>query len=778
MATIEREMTGVAADDVERFSSRIARLHARLQARMLRPQARWQPPSVLDRPELATLPLVVRRAHASARVLTEMPIEIADDELIVGTTAVDGVITRTSLPEFATAEEHARALAEGFGITSSLSHKAPDYPAVTDRGLRAILDEIDAKAAEIAARPASPERDEKLLFMESMRIELAAVIALANRYAALAEALAAAEPARAAELRQIAAVCRRVPEFPARTFQEAIQGVWFVHYAFTSTKTNLSLGRLDQYLGPYLEADLAAGRLTDNAARDLADCLWLKFNDRASLRREDHLAQVATHPIRVGCRQRDILATDLADALNHFGQNILLGGLRPDGVDGANAATYLFLSCLERFEFTSPVVTVRLHRGAPGALVRRCAEVLKGGGGMPYIDNDDVLVPAYQRLGVPVEDARDYVNSNCWETMIAGASDQELIRGINFLLLLEWALNRGVTRCRGGREGVDTGDPRAFATFDELLDAWKRQLDDLVSRNIDYVGARYFACDLYHSGHGRYSFNPLLSALTRDCIAREADVIRGGARYVIWHVMGEAVANCIDALAAIKTLVFEQRTVDMATLLDALECNWQGHETLRQQLIARAPKFANDRVEADAIGRELMRWFVARTAVHARRYPAILFPCSVGTFSWYASIGAEVGASCDGRFAGEPIAPNFSPTVGMDVTGPTAAIKSYVQMAMTDLAAGAPIDLRFAGSSLRGEAGAERLRAFIQAFIALGGNMLTITVTDAELLRRAMAEPLAYRGLRVRMGGWSAYFVALSREQQLLHIAKVEHGIA
>jgi formate C-acetyltransferase len=326
--------------------------------------------------------------------------------------------------------------------------------------------------AEITGRPDSPARAETLLFMESMRIELTAVIALAHRYAALAETLATtAEPVRAAELRQIAAVCRRVPEFPARTFQEAIQGVWFVHYAFTSTRTNLSLGRLDQYLGPYLEADLAAGRLTEAGARDLADCLWLKFNDRASLRRDDHLTRVSTHAIQVGCRQRTMLATDLADALNHFGQNILLGGLRPDGADGTNAATDLFLSCLERFEFTSPVVTVRLHRGAPVALVRRCAEVLKGGGGMPYIDNDDVLVPAYQKLGVPVEDARDYVNSNCWETMIAGASDQELIRGINFLLLLEWALNRGVTRCRGSREGIDTGDPRAFATFDDLLDA-------------------------------------------------------------------------------------------------------------------------------------------------------------------------------------------------------------------------------------------------------------------------------------------------------------------
>jgi choline trimethylamine-lyase len=378
---------------------------------------------------------------------------------------------------------------------------------------------------------------------------------------------------------------------------------------------------------------------------------------------------------------------------------------------------------------------------------------------------------------VPTVDARDYANSNCWETMIAGRSDQELIRGINFLLVLEWTLNRGVTRCRG-KEGVDTGDPTKYATFDDLLNAWKQQIDTLLAQNIDFVGSRYFDCDLYHSGHGKYSYSPLLSALIQDCVANETDVIRGGARYVIWHVMGEAASNCIDAMAAIKKLVFDERTVSMATVLDALAANWRGYEDLRQQMLSRVPKFANDDTYADAIGRELLAWFTQRTQFHGRRYPKIIFPCSVGTFSWYPSIGTEVGASCDGRFAGEPIAPNFSPVFGSDLNGPTSAIKSYAQMSMTDLAAGAPMDLRFAGSGLRGDAGTDRLRAFIQAFVALGGNMITITVTDVETLRKAMAEPEKYRGLRVRMGGWSAYFVALSREQQLLHISKVEHGLA
>ena len=766
-----------AADEL--FSPRIARLYARLRANMDRPQRDWRPESIVADQGVAARPLVIRRALAFARTLEVVPIEIDGDELIVGRAASDGAALRTLPPEFATPEEHAKARSEGHGITNRLSHKTPDYPSVPRRGLAALIDEVATKRAEAAARPDSPERQDSLGFLESIRIELQAVVAFAGRYADLAERLAeSAAPDRAAELQEIAAICRQVPERPARTFHEAVQAVWLVHHAFGVTNSALSLGRLDQYLGPYLEADLAAGQIDESRAQEIADCLWLKFNDRASLRRDDQLARVKTREIEVGYRHRTLLATDQADALNHFGQNLLLGGIRPDGEDGTNRATYLFLDCLERFELTSPVVTVRLHRGSPQALFRRCAEVLKRGGGMPYIDNDDAIVTAYEKLGVPAEDARDYANSNCWETMIAGKSDQEIIRGINFLLILEWALNRGITRARGVQEGLDTGDPASFETFEMLLEAWKQQLDELVSRNVDFIGERYFACDLYHSSHGRYSYNPLLSALTKDCVERETDVIRGGARYVLWHMTAEGVANAIDALAAIRRLVYEERSVDLATVVAALAADWRGYEDLRQRMVHRAPKFANDDPAADALGREMVGWFVERTRHHARRYPRIIFPCSVGTFSWYASIGQECAASTDGRFAKEPVTPNFSPTLGMDLRGPTAAVKSYVQMSMSDLAAGAPLDLRLAAGALSGEAGTERLRAFIQAFVLLGGNMLTLTITDVAALRAAMAEPEKHRGLRVRMGGWSAYFVALSREQQELHVARVEHGLA
>ncbi|TAK21030.1 MAG: hypothetical protein EPO26_16215 [Chloroflexota bacterium] len=776
--TVSRETDREGGQKQAGSTPRVRRLHARLQDAMLCRQEVWRPGSILDDPTLATLPLVLRRAHAFGRVLDTMPIEIAPDELIVGKSAVDGVVQRTSLPEFASSEEHARARAEGMGITSSLSHKTPDYPPLVRRGMRAIIAETEARCAALECEPPTQEREAQILFFRSVAIECKALVRLANRFADLADRQALdAPPPRAAELRHIAAVCRRVPEFPARGFHEAVQSVWFAHFSFFSTGTGLALGRFDQYCWPALRRDLTTERLSLDRAREILECVWLKFNDRAQLARENFADRYQDGPWVAGDRVRTITGFDRADAINHFGQNIVLSGLTPSGVDGTNDLTHLCLDCLEHFEFTSPVVTVRLHRGSPDRLVERCAEVLKTGGGMPYIFNDEAIVPAYRKLGVPSRDARDYANSNCWETMIAGKSDQELIRGVNFPLILEWVLNRGVTRCRDIQEGIDTGDPREFAHFDDLLEAWKRQLDAYVARNIDYVGEAYARGDLFHSGHGRYSYNPLLSALIRDCLVRGQDVIRGGARYVIWHLMGEGVANCVDALVAMKWLVFDQRAVAMDEVIVALERNWQGHEQLRQRMIARAPKFANDEREADSIAADLMQWFTARAQYHAQRYPSILFPCAVGTFSWYHSIGREVGASCDGRFNGDPVTPNFSPSVGMDLKGPTAAIRSYCKMPSTDLAGGGPMDLRFAGSHLRGEAGTHRLGGFLRAFVALGGNMTTVTITDAELLKRAMREPDKYRGLRVRMGGWSAYFVALSPEQQRLHIAKVEHGL-
>lgn len=789
-------------------SERVKRLYSLLQERMTRKQKRWGADlTILDDPKTAQLPFVLRRAKAVEKILLEMPVAIEDNDFIVGNAVEEEVIVRPGLPQYATEAELALAEEEGSVIQEGLAHKTPYYPRIIEKGLSGIIDEIDMKIATIAGRLQSQERDERLALFQAMRIECEAVIALANRYADLAHRLStrASSSQRRDELIQIAEVCRRVPEFPASSFHEAVQSFWFIHYALFSTETLIACGRLDQYLYPAFKKDLIEGAGTLEEAQEIIDCLWLRFNDRAQILRENFfpccsceeevrrdapvaqgkhefssgtVISAAPRMMRAGHRERCFYADERADAINHLGQNILLSGIRPDGSDGTNALTYMCLNAMEKFALVSPVVSVRMHKKSPSELISRTAEALKKGGGQPFINNDDVIIQGYVDLGVPLEDARDYANSNCWETMIQGKSDQELIRGINFLLYLELALNRGVSRVNGEKLGLDTGDPRDFETFKELMDAWKAQTNYQLEQAIDYIGYNIEKGTLEHSGHGQYCYNPLLSALTLDCVEKEKDVTRGGARYVIWHLMGEALANTIDSLAAIKKMVFEEKTVTMDDLLKSLESDWKDRETLRQRLVSKSPKFSHDDNYADDIGRELMDYFLERARFHATRHPTILFPRGVGTFSWIIMSGREVGTTPDGRRYGEAVAVNLSPALGADVLGPTAAIRSYVKMRVSDLPAGAPIDLRFTESSLKDRADIQRLAGFIKAFLELGGNMITLTVTDVEELKRAMKEPEKYRHLRVRMGGWTAYFVMLSREQQLIHIQRVEHGLA
>jgi choline trimethylamine-lyase len=769
-------------------TERVDRLYALLQERMTRPQRTWgRKLTVLDDPAVAAAPLVIRHARALEKLLREIPIAIDADDLVVGNVLRDGVELRTGLPEFALPTEHEEARSLGAPINDHLSHKTPYYYTLMDRGLAGIVRGIEQ---DLAAETEGETR----AFLEACVIECRAVVAFAHRYAALAELQATtAAPGRRDELLRIAAVARRVPEHPPRSFAEAVQAFWFMNHAYHVSGTKISCGRIDQYLYPSLRHDLQEGTITLVEAQELVDCLWLRFNDRCQIVRENFYTHAdsgaaaraadavmivdnSRHTADAGHRNRPGTATDSADAINHFGQNVLLSGIKPDGGDGTNELTWLCLNAMEKLALTQPVVTLRVHKGSPAALIERASEVLKSGGGMPYINNDDVLIPAYTALGVTPRDARDYANSNCWETMIEGRSDQELIRGMNFLLFLELALNRGRSRVHGPL-GPDTGDPLDWTTFDELVEAWKVQADTQLARGIDHIGKGVEEGTLEHSSHGRFRYNPLLSTLTLDCLARRRDIIRGGARYRIWHVMGEAVANAVDAAAAIRRLVFEERVVSMGELLAALQADWEGFENLRRRFASRSPRFANDDDYADDIGRQMMRWYIDRTRLHAARHPGIIFPCSIGTFSWYAMIGKELGASAEGRHAYEAIAANFSPVAGADVSGPTAAINSYLKMSVDELAGGAPIDLRFSRSGLRGEQGTSRLAGLIRAFLELGGNMLTATVTDVEELKAAMREPEKYRHLRVRMGGWSAYFVMLGEEQQRIHISRVEHGL-
>ena len=442
---------------------------------------------------------------------------------------------------------------------------------------------------------------------------------------------------------------RTAPAGPTQTFWQGLQAVWLLHMVFHSTMNGNAMGRLDQYLWPWLERDLERGELDLQGAQELVDCFCLKFNERAKAteeQRPEAREEEPSGPIR---RTRHSTSSQLGarrdqiDATNHWLQNIIVGGLTSDGVDGTNPLTFLLLESYGRNEMTNPLLTVRVHRDSPDLLLRQVCEVLKEGGGMPAIFNDERLVPALEDLGFPIAEARDYTNDGCWETIIPGRTDFVFQR-LSLMLCLEWALNRGRSRLDGSQLGVDTGDPRGFRSFEEVWSAFLVQLDTMVERTVTRV------VDTIDDRH-TIAPVPLLSALIDGAIQSRKDMTAGGAKYRTFGMLAESAAHAIDSLVAIKTLVFEQREASMAELCDALDANFAGFESLRTRL-QDVPHYGNDDDRADPMGQDVIAAFAETVDRHARDHAAtVRFPCGVATFSWYIGIGQGLGASPDGRIS-------------------------------------------------------------------------------------------------------------------------------
>ncbi|GHV63779.1 glycyl radical enzyme [Spirochaetia bacterium] len=785
------------------MSSKIKRHFDTIERRMHKRQRMWGGNLSVLNQETEKRSNAARRTLAFERIMTEMPIAIEAHDVLVGQCIVDDTIVRCTFPRYILNEELGKCSVQ-------LAHKCPDYDTLLKRGLRDIINELKRRRPEAEAAEFADERRIKIEFIENGIREAESVIALSHRYADLAEEMSEKEenPARKGELLEIAAVCRYVPEYPARSLQEAAQAVWLVNYVLFESMTHISIGRIDQVLNPYFEMDWKAGRITLSRAQEIVDSFVLHCNDRAQL--DPKLYAIEDQKKLEGAPEQNRIVydhgfvtaaeTDHADAINHWGQNILLSGLLPDGGDATGVLTYLFLNAHQKFSMTSPVLTVRMHKNTPPELLERAAEVLKTGGGMPYINNDDIIVPAWESMGVAREDACKYANSNCWEILIQGMSNQEMIRGLNFLYFLELALNRGKPFIYGEQlakekpsdrhdpitfggmagavyninEGVDTGDAANFKTFEELMHAWKLQADCMLQKSMEHINR-----DVHRNGsHGPLSSFSFLSTLTQGCVEKLTDVTHQGAKYDLWHLNGEAVSNAADAAAAIRKFVYEEKLITLPRLVEVLKGNWAGAEgkALRGRFSSDAPKFGNNDDYVDSIAQEMVGYFVDRGAYHAKKFPKFIFSPSIGTYSWIISIGKKIGASADGRESQDPIASNMSPVPGKDVSGPTAAINSYWKLNTKTMGAGAPIDLRLNSNGLEGEEGTQRVAGLIKTFLEGGGNMMTLTITSVEDLKNAMKNPDKYRGLRVRMGGWSAYYVLLSKASQKIHLTRVEHG--
>jgi pyruvate formate-lyase/glycerol dehydratase family glycyl radical enzyme len=706
-------------------------------------------------------PLVVRRAIFFKRVLEEyLPVQILGGELVVGShfsTALSRTLTRSEARQFARMEK--RFLGEvkrlndlGVGNCGAVpGHLIPDYPQVLREGWRAIQVEAD----EVVRDPASTSQQQSLA--RAISICADGVRALAERYAAEAQRLAGQETdlARQAELVEIARICHRVPWEPAETFPEALQALWFAHMLVMVAESypgpGVSPGRVDQYLYPYYQADIEAGRLTPRQAKEWLQCLWIKHNYAY-----DFQGWVGTN-----------------QGINSsFGQLITLGGTDQGGEDASNELTYLMLDVIRELNLLEPKPNVRLHAKTPDRLLDRVVDMIADAQGSPFLLNfDENSIAALRWAGLPDEELWDYAPVGCLENTLQGCDRSGTVDvNLNLAKAVELALHDGRDAATGEQVGPRTGDPRSFVTFDQFCDAFKAQLRAITELLIA-------ANDIADAGRARFGPTPYVSALVDGCLESGRDITAGGARYNFVTVEGVALATAADSLAAVKKLVYDEGAVTMGELVRALDTDFEGHEPLRHMLLNKAPKYGNDDAEADELARQISQFWTTETFQHVT--PATGKRYRGGYLSWnyWVAYAPSTAATPDGRMRGQFLSNGVCPVNGADRLGPTAVIKSVGHLGLETVPNGASHTMSFSPSMLQGSENRRKLAALLRAYGQVGGTCLQVNVVSPETLRAAQHDPDAYRNLLVRVTGYNAYFVMLGKEIQDEIIARESHAL-
>ena len=580
-------------------------------------------------------------------------------------------------------------------------------------------------------------------FYEAGLIVLQAAQEFMQRYAGLADRIAGEGEVdqRRQELRRIADICRWLSENPARDFWEALQGVWFL-FALLQVESNASSfspGRLDQYLLPYLQADLAASRLTLAQAQELLEYLWLKFNEVVLLRSSSSARYFAGFPI---------------------GFNIVLGGQLADGRDATNLLSYMCLRAQADLGLTQPNLSIRIHRHSPETFLEAAAFVISKGSGMPQVFNDEVIIPGQLNRGIAPEDALNYAVVGCVELSNPGKtlgwSDASMF---NLTRVLELALFGGKDPQTGEQLGLETPPLEQMASLAELEAAYDRQLAHFVTLMVK-------GCNIVDGIHAEVYPSPFLSLVVDDCIERGLDVTAGGAHYNFSGVQGVQVANVADSLAAVEQAVFKEKWLGADELLAALRANFAGQEVLRQRLINRAPKYGND---DDRVDRYAQKW-ADRYSQLVEQYPTIrggVYQPGFYTVSSHVPMGANVGATPDGRFAGTPLADGgLSPMAGRDRRGATAVLNSVGKLDLKLASNGTLLNMKFLPSFFEGPEALRKFVLLLRGFCRLHIPHVQFNVVSADTLRQAQANPEEYRSLVVRVAGYSAYFTELDKELQ------------
>ena len=794
------------------------------------------------------LPIITRRAKAFAHILQGLPIVIRPDELIVGSATkaprgcqtfpefsyewleseLDTVETRSADPFYIsedtkkalravhpywkgrTTSELATSYMDASTITmmdhniftpgnyfyNGVGHVCVHYDRVLAVGYRGIIEQAKQEMDKLTIADGDYVR--KHTFLAAVVESCEAVIAYAKRYAALANDMAAActDTARKAELERIAQNCERVPEFGARNFWEACQSFWFVQMLLQieSSGHSISPGRFDQYMYPYYRADIDHGKLTNDFAQELLDCIWVKLNDLNKVRDEASAKGFAGYSLF---------------------QNLIAGGQDEHGVDATNELSYMCIQASMHVHLPAPSLSVRIWNGTPLEFMMKAAELTRTGIGLPAYYNDEVIIPALVNRGISLKDARGYCIIGCVEPQAPGKTDGwHDAAFFNMCRPLELVFSNGVDN--GVQIGPKTGDVTAMTTFDEFYDAYKAQMNYALDRLVNADNAIDVA-------HAERCPLPFLSSMVDDCIGRGMSVQEGGAVYNFTGPQGFGIANMADALYAVKTLVFDEKKITMSELKEALDNNYgvamsndeaaqitasiaqelaqngiemtearvkdilnrvQNHgvdESKRaryqaiREMIDAVPKFGNDIEEVDKFARDVAYTYTRPLESYKNprggMYQAGLYPVSANV-----PLGAQTGATPDGRLAYTPVADGVSPSAGKDVNGPTASANSVAKLDHFIASNGTLLNMKFHPSALKGDSGLYSFCSLIRGYFDQKGSHMQFNVVSRETLRDAQAHPEKYKSLVVRVAGYSALFTTLSRSLQDDIINRTEQG--
>ncbi|HEX8285752.1 MAG TPA: pyruvate formate lyase family protein [Pyrinomonadaceae bacterium] len=795
--------------------------------------------SAAERKRLAAQPVPVRKALAIRRMLelildpavaqTAGSSEIAADELIVGALPPFSVGQGKEFVRYLTEEEELSGALDFLNELSPMGHIVPNHGLLLEKGLSGIAADARARAAE----PGTGE--DAAAFYESVALSVEAVIDYAARYAEMARELARhlqeSDPNRVS-LEQVAACLDVAPRGPAQTFHQALQAIYIVHCALHWTVEIVPIGRLDQLLDPFYRREVEGGTLTPEQAQELIECFWIKLDERVILDfRHAENRFTAADGVLTGFFGSSNY--DQGGLLNQWMQQITIGGQLPNAAakprDACNEVTRLCLVAARRLPLNSPTLDLRVHKGTPKDVIKLAARALLSGGAHPVLLNDDIIVPALsQNSGepIPVEAARNYACDGCYETMVAGESEFSF-GFVSALDVIEKTLNRGAglagagpTNLRGTKDSWRSKPAGEIADVDEFLD---------ILRSHMMLGCHRYLRNLttFYGNKANVAPSPLLSALISGCVESGRDLTAGGARYHIFSPLLVGISNAADSLHVIAELVFKQGLFTLTELTTCLATDWghrlldvAGEETVAfgpslgrgrideiRRLCLAQPKFGNGDKSVDrwawwlldtfadcvqaARGHEIHKANFARLAERygtpGRPFTLHLAP-GVGTFEQYVFSGSFNGASADGRRASGPIGSDLSPapvpqdlppTVSSDgVTKHSRAyaldsgLDSYANPVMARFGDGAPCDYNLPENF----PAADLVKALSKFAEGKSGSICTFTVGDPETFAAAQRDPEKYNLVRVRMGGWTEFFVALFPDHQEQHKRRPLYG--